>query len=71
MEELTLNQEISKIIKESEKLNDKILNKEKAIKASEKELEDLKIQMLEFDENMAGLLMKRAKLTKKIISKNK
>jgi len=71
MEDLTLNQEISKIIKESEKLNDKILNKEKSIKVSEKELEDLKIQMLEFDENMASLLMKRAKLTKKIISKNK
>jgi len=69
MEDLTLNQEISKIIKDSEKLNDKIINKEKSIKTAEKELEDLKILMLEFDEKMASLLMKRAKLTKKLIGK--
>jgi septal ring factor EnvC (AmiA/AmiB activator) len=69
IEDMSLSAQISTVIKDSEKLNKDILAKEKQISSLQEELNSLKIGMIEYDEKIAVLVKKRARISKKMLDK--
>jgi len=69
VEDMSLSAQISTVIKDSEKLNKDILAKEKQISSLQEELNSLKIGMIEYDEKIAVLVKKRARISKKMLDK--